>query len=123
MEGPVQHELILICTAEFFDRCAAEPQGSASDCQGFRQNRPNLPGTKFATAILGSLHRHFGRCIVFHEQRKHLRKVPLQQKGSKTLMYANAWIQNEHLAINSLDVWSYELIGTKLYLHKLLSTR
>jgi len=28
---------------------------------------------------------HLDHCIGFHEQRKHLQKVPLQQKGGKTL--------------------------------------
>ena len=32
-----------------FNRGSAEPQASAIACQGFRQNRPKLPGTKFAT--------------------------------------------------------------------------
>ena len=38
--------------AVFFNRVSAEPQGSASGCQGFRRNRPKLPGTKFATTVL-----------------------------------------------------------------------
>ena len=39
------------CTAVFFNWGSAEPQGSASGCQGFRRNRPKLPETKFATTI------------------------------------------------------------------------
>jgi len=31
----------------FFNQGSAEPQGSLSGFQGFRQNRPKLPGTKF----------------------------------------------------------------------------
>jgi len=38
--------------AVFFNRVSAEPQGSASGCQGFRRNRPKLPETKFATTVL-----------------------------------------------------------------------
>jgi len=36
----------------FLNRGSAEPQGSASGCQGFRLNRLKLPGTKFATTVL-----------------------------------------------------------------------
>ena len=41
--------------AVFFNRGSAEPLGFASGCQGFRRNRPKLPGTKFATLV---------RCVV-----------------------------------------------------------
>ena len=33
--------------------------------------------------------RHLDHCMRFHEQRKHLQKVPLQQKGWKTLLCRN----------------------------------
>ena len=33
-------------------------------------------------------YRHLDHCTGFHEQRKHLRKVPLQQRVWKTLLYA-----------------------------------
>jgi len=55
--------------------------------KGFRRNRPKWPGTKFATAVqCGCTLDH---CIGFHEQRKNVRKVPLQQKGWKTLVYTH----------------------------------
>jgi len=38
-------------TAVFFNRGYAEPQVSASGCQGFCRNRPKLPGTEFATTV------------------------------------------------------------------------
>jgi len=38
--------------AVFFNRGSAEPLRSASGCQGFRRNRPKLPGAKFATTVL-----------------------------------------------------------------------
>jgi len=43
---------LLSSRAVFFNRDSAEPQGTTSGCQGFRRNRPKLPGTKFATTIL-----------------------------------------------------------------------
>jgi len=43
---------LYIIRAMFFNRGSAEPLGSASGCQGFRRNRPKLPGTKFATTVL-----------------------------------------------------------------------
>jgi len=49
-------DLNLHSNAMLLNRCSAEPQGSepqgsASGCQGFWQNRPNLPGTKLATTV------------------------------------------------------------------------
>jgi len=38
--------------AVFFNRGSAEPICSSSGCQGFRRNRPKLPGAKFATTVL-----------------------------------------------------------------------
>jgi len=38
--------------AVFFNRGSTEPLRSASGCQGFRRNRPKLPGAKFATTVL-----------------------------------------------------------------------
>jgi len=38
--------------AVFFNRGSAESLCSASGCQGFRRNRPKLPGAKFATTVL-----------------------------------------------------------------------
>jgi len=35
--------------AVVFNPGSAEPLCSASGCQGFRRNRPKLPGAKFAT--------------------------------------------------------------------------
>jgi len=40
------------CRAVFFKRGFAEPEVSASGCQGYHRNRPKLPGTKFATTDL-----------------------------------------------------------------------
>jgi len=35
-----------------FNQDSSESQGSTSGSQGFRRNRPNLPGTKFVTTVL-----------------------------------------------------------------------
>jgi len=64
--------------AVFFNR------GSASGCRGFSRKRPKLHGTNFATAVLCGC-SNTDTCMWFHEQRKHLRKVPLEQNGWKTL--------------------------------------
>ena len=46
--------------------------------------------------------RHLHHCIGFREQRKHLWKVPLQQKGWKTLLY---WKQNMPINRLTMAVW------------------
>ena len=71
------------CRAVCFNR------GSASGCQGFSRKRPKLPGTKFTTTVIcgcSNVDSWISVCIRFHEQRKRLLKVPLQQKGWKTLL-------------------------------------
>ena len=70
--------------AVFFNRGSTEPQSSVSSCQGFHRNRPKLPGMKFV--YYKEYDKYLGHCIGFHEQHKYLRKVPVQQKGWKTLI-------------------------------------
>ena len=64
---------------------------------GFREWLPGVPlkQTEIAwddirnhSSVRLQQYRHLYRCIGFHEQRKHLRKVPLQQKAWKTLHFA-----------------------------------
>ena len=88
-----------MCSANIASRSVFFNQGSASGCQGFHQNGPKLAGLKFTSTVLcgctnttvskvyySTQDRHLDHCIGFHEQRKHLRKASLQQKGSKTLV-------------------------------------
>jgi len=103
------------CRSVFFNWGSVEPHGSMSCYQWFYQNRPKLSGTKCATTVLNGLAipvsqyschyesqwklclstalTYCSLCVTepypmgFHKHRKHLRKIPLQQKGWKTLTY------------------------------------
>jgi len=61
----------------FFNRGSAEPQGSASGCQG------EFVWAKIHNHSFMRLwqYRHLGNCTGFHKLRICLQKVPLQQKG------------------------------------------
>jgi len=79
----------------FFNRGFSEPKGSASGCQGFRRNRLEWPGTKFATTVQCGC--SLDHCIWLGKQRKNLGKVPLQQKGCKTLKQNITVSEGSHL--------------------------
>ena len=64
-----------------FNRESAEPYGSASGCGGSpKQTETTWDEIRNHSSVRLCQYRNLDHCIGFHEQRKHLRKVPLQQK-------------------------------------------
>jgi len=61
--------------AVFFNRGSAEPLCSASGCQGFRRNRPKLPGTKFATTVLCGCSNGYCSTVQIAETFKLIREI------------------------------------------------
>ena len=65
-----------------FNRESAEPYGPASGCGGSAETDRNYICDEIRnhSSVRLCQYRNLDHCIGFHEQRKHLRKVPLQQK-------------------------------------------
>ena len=54
-----------------------------------KQTEVSWDGIRDHSSLRLQQYRHLDHCTEFLEQRRHLRKVPLQQKGWKTLTYGN----------------------------------